>query len=240
MKIMICLCKFSQGPFNLAVPRWWEGTCRTFHLYFETGLISYRNKWLADYLPCCNTAVIKISEASKMCFQQKSTGKWCRKAGSGQCCRQHKPHALQRTLSQTKCGKYITIKLTTQLPNNILCQSQGCKAQWKVNHITNFTKNASHMCFSKQNCFWRQENSTPYARVSLSLHRYLEVRDKNVANIIYRTRSRQIDGFQHLFQHVGNQNRIHGTHARANMVKTLLVFCVVAWCCLCWWWSEWW
>ena len=76
--------------------------------------------------------------------------------------------------------------------------------------------------------------------LSLSLHRYLDVRDKNVANIIYCTRSRQIDGFQHLFQRVGNQNRIHGTHARANMVKTLLVFCVVAWCCLCWWWSEWW
>ena len=43
------------------------------------------------------------------------------------------------------------------------------------------------------------------------LHRYLGVRDKNVANIIYCTRSRQIDGFQHLFQHAGNQNRIHGT-----------------------------
>jgi hypothetical protein len=43
------------------------------------------------------------------------------------------------------------------------------------------------------------------------LHRYLGVRDKNVANIIYCTRSRQIDGFQHLCQHAGNQNRIHGT-----------------------------
>ena len=59
--------------------------------------------------------------------------------------------------------------------------------------------------------------------VSLSLspflHRYLGVRDKNVANIIYCTLSRQIDGFQHLFQHAGNQNRIHGTMQEQTLWK---------------------